>query len=55
MPTPRMIIQLGSQAILDTNGFQTPINTESGGIGFFDSCHEYWLNIHDSTTAKKPL
>ncbi|KAG8947526.1 hypothetical protein FRC04_010707 [Tulasnella sp. 424] len=43
------------QATLTSSGYGTAISYANGGLGFFDNCHEWWLNIGTSTYSWKPL
>lgn len=40
---------------LSTGGYATEISRTSGGLGFFDECHEWWLNIGICSNTWKPL
>ncbi|KAG8947512.1 hypothetical protein FRC04_010693 [Tulasnella sp. 424] len=40
---------------LAASGFETLISYNNGGIGEFEFCHYYWLNIGTSTHSYKPL
>ncbi|KAG8903042.1 hypothetical protein FRC01_009355, partial [Tulasnella sp. 417] len=42
-------------ATLATKGFATLISYSNGGIGEFEGCHYYWLNIGTSPFSYKPL
>ncbi|KAG9041762.1 hypothetical protein FS837_011771 [Tulasnella sp. UAMH 9824] len=42
-------------ATLATKGFATMISYSNGGIGEFEGCHYYWLNIGTSPFSYKPL
>ncbi|KIO22898.1 hypothetical protein M407DRAFT_27624 [Tulasnella calospora MUT 4182] len=42
-------------ATLATSGFATAISYKNGGIGEFEGCHYYWLNIGISPFSYKPL
>jgi len=45
----------GNTAILTSSGFNTAISFDNGGLGFFDGCHEWWLNVGSSANSYKPL
>jgi len=56
--TPVTGLQLfnnGGTAILAAGGFNTQISFANGGLGFFERCHEEWLNIGSSADSFKPL
>ncbi|KAG9041005.1 hypothetical protein FS837_012848 [Tulasnella sp. UAMH 9824] len=43
------------KATLSSIGYDTAISYTNGGLGFFDNCHEWWLNIGTSANQWKPL
>ncbi|KAG8937848.1 hypothetical protein FRC00_013454, partial [Tulasnella sp. 408] len=56
--TPVTGLQLAldtTSATLETTGFTGGYDFIGGGIGAFEQCHDWWLNIGTSAYSYKPL
>ncbi|KAG8992286.1 hypothetical protein FRB94_011726 [Tulasnella sp. JGI-2019a] len=49
------LTQTSGAATLTKGGFHGGWNYADGGLGAFDGCHYWWLNIGTSSTSVKPL
>ncbi|KAG8992287.1 hypothetical protein FRB94_011727 [Tulasnella sp. JGI-2019a] len=49
------LTQTSGAATLTNNGFHGGWDWVNGGLGAFDGCHDWWLNIGTSSHSYKPL